>query len=167
MRITRKRVALFSCVLGLGIGVLVVAGEGPVVGEDNEVATLKAICTGRHTDATKRTALADLGALDTSDAHAALESLAASKDQQIAVLAALQIGRAGYSGADQKLKDIFENTEKSEAVRASALQAYARLAKSKGTSWASIESYGKAHCPANSRMEAVLMATKNAVAKGE
>ena len=130
-------------------------------------AKLQAICTGRHTDSAKRAALEDLKVLDTSAAHTALETLTESKDQQVAVLATLTIGRAGYDGADEKLQSIYEDEKAAEAVRASALQAYARLAKAQGTSWESIESYGKKHCGRKSRLEAVLMSTKNVVAKAE
>ena len=167
MRGTKKRLVLWGGLLGLAVGVLIVAGEGPAIGEDTAAAKLQAICTGRHTDSAKRAALEDLKVLDTSAAHAALEALTESKDQQVAVLATLTIGRAGYDGADEKLQSIYEDEDVSEAVRASALQAYARLAKAQGTSWEAIESYGKQHCGRKSRLEAVLMSTKNVVAKAE
>ena len=161
---SRRRLVLGLALGGTAIGVLIVAGAGPVIGEDTRLVAARRACDGRGTDVTKLEAMRELVAIDSSAARQALETYAAGSNARLAVAAITTIGRADYRGARSKLQTIFEDDTRPHTSRAMAFAAWARLETKSGTAWSVIEQYGRDHCEAGSALEDSVLAAKNALA---
>lgn len=167
MKGTKKRFALWGGALSLGIGVLIAAGVGPAIGEDEAAQRLLATCEGRGTAIQKLSAVQALGKLDTKAGHAALESVAVGKDGPLAARACVAMGLANYPGAKQALMKLFEDPKRSHAARVGAFVAYARSEMAAGTPWGTVEAYGLGHCDKGSKLEASILAAKNGISAAQ
>lgn len=128
--------------LAVGIAVVGVVGAATWLSraqaETTQVEALKAVCERPGMHHRRAAALRDLAEIDSDASRAALESLADSKDEQLAVLAIAALGRAAYSGARTKLADVVADDKRSEFARSMAVTAALRAEHKIGASKSSV-----------------------------
>lgn len=150
---------LFVIALAAGAAALLLPGYSDAA--DKRVAELQALAeTGGRSR--RLAAIEELVKKDTTDSRNALESLADSKEQELASLALLAIGRADYSGAKAKLTDAAGDSKRGDAVRAAALTAWLRAEEKDGKSWDGVKSTAESKAGSNQALKDVLTAVKKA-----
>jgi len=113
---------------------------------------LVTICTSRGGDCRKLLALEELLTTDSSAARDALAEIADSGDDRVAAMAIGALGRGDQSGARDKIEAVFEDTDRSDAVRAAALSAHCRLKAADGDSWSDCGGYVRSTAGRNQRL---------------
>ena len=143
---TRRGLARRPVVWAIAVaaGALFAAGVWPkslpADAETRQVADLQALCETDHAHHRRAQAIDELAAIDSSTSRKALEALAASSDERLAVQAMSAIGRADYSGAKTFLKKVLADTKRSAPMRGAALSAYCLAEHKGGAKWADIKS---------------------------
>lgn len=134
----------------------------PARAGDRTVADHRDRCLSTKDGCARAVSLDRLVRDGSSDAVAALESLADAGDERAAIHALAAVGRSDHSGARTKLRAVFENTRRPDVVRAAAFAAYARAELRAGTAWSALESYAGRHCGSGSRLASMVAATRSA-----
>lgn len=156
----------------IAVGLVTVVGLGSLIGPkcswpveqeafagDTKVAALAALATASG-NARRVKAIEDLRRTASADSFAALESLAASKDEHLAALALSAIARSGDSGAQASLEDVIEDTKRSAVARSFALTAWCKLRADTGADWDDVKSYVDEACGTDATMKDTAAAVK-------
>lgn len=102
------------------------------------VAELQELCESPVGTLRRQVALAELVEIDSSVAREALEEMAESKDERLAILAVGALCRAGY---DSSIEDVLEDSDRPAMVRSAAMGAYVQRAKESRKTWSQIRGY--------------------------
>jgi len=126
---------------------------------DAEVQQLRALCEG--TGGIRRVrALEALRALESSDSRKALEALAGSKDQDLAIGALRAITRDDDSGARGKLEKVFEDTKRTTVVRTTAMLGWCHVRKAQGARRSDVHTYLTSRAGQDERLKGAVAAVE-------
>jgi hypothetical protein len=121
---------------------------------------LEALCSGTAAPTQKLIALEELGTIDTSASRDALKRLADCEDERTAMMALGALSRLRFSGALTKIEAVYEDTDRSDVVRAAALTAYCTVKSGESRSWGNIKRYVKDTAGRNTQLRATHDALK-------
>jgi hypothetical protein len=144
------------------VGVLVVGGLWPdAAATPSRVDTLAAVLTSPVGPSRKAIEIEELRTIDSTSARNKLKDLADSGDERLALLAIRALGRCSWSGAKSKIAEIYEDTSRSDVVRATALAVWCQMESTAGRSWANGKSWVKNHAATNQRLRDQYAASKS------
>lgn len=147
--------------LALGAVGLVAAGwvvlgiGGEARATSRRVDEIVATCRSGIGTNRKAVLIEELCELNNGEAREALEELADSGDDRLAVLAISALAREDYYGGDTKVQGILESSTRSSTARAAALAAYLNKAKRQGKTWSQVRGYAEGECEGNDSLEAM------------
>lgn len=124
------------------------------------VETLSAELNSPAGEYRKAMLMDELRKIDSSAARTALGTLADAADDRLAMLALRALGREGSTGSKTKLASVYEDTNRSDLVRATALAVWCKEASDAGSTWASAKTWVKQHAGTNSLLCAQYKASK-------
>lgn len=133
-----------SLLAGAGAIVLVLVGtalfwpDAEAEATSRRVAKLEALCESPVGTQRRQMALAELVEIDSATSREALENLAASDDERLAILAVAALCRAGHSSS---VEDVLEDADRPAVVRSAAMGAYVQQAKDDGRTWSQVRGY--------------------------
>lgn len=126
----------------------------------SRVEQLQTICSAPGGDCRRLLAFEELASINTRSSRDALNDLAGASDDRVAVMAIGTLGRRDQSGARTKIQDVYEDTNRSDGVRAAALAAYCRLQAADGKEWADCKSWVKQKAGTNQQLRDAYAALK-------
>lgn len=108
----------------------------------------------------KEMAIDRLSKIDSDGARQALLDLADSTNERLALLALRTLCRVDSPAARNKVKAVFENTQRTNVVRAIAMTAYLRSQQGQGSTWTDVKGYVKQHAGSNQMLVGQYAAVK-------
>jgi hypothetical protein len=102
----------------------------------------------------------ELRTIDSSAARTALSGLADSADDRLAMLAIRALGRNATSSATSKVAGIYEDTSRSDLVRATALAVWCQIKADAGRTWADGKTWVKSTAGTDTALRAQYAACK-------
>jgi hypothetical protein len=140
-------------VAAAGAGAIVMAGFWPSAeATPTRVEALTAELESPAGEYRKAMKIEELRTIDSSAARTALAGLADSADDRLAMLAIRALGRNATSSAKSTVAGIYEDTDRSDLVRATALAVWCQIQADAGRTWADGKSWVKSIAGTNSRM---------------
>jgi hypothetical protein len=141
--------------------VLVVSGIWPAAeATPTRVESLTAELESPAGEYRKAMKIEELRTIDSTAARTALANLADSADDRLAMLAIRALGRNATSSAKSKVAGIYEDTDRSDLVRATALAVWCQIQADASRTWADGKTWVKTTAGTNSRMRSQYAACK-------
>ncbi len=157
-----------AALAALAVGVVVAAGFWPAAhATPSQAAQLVTLLNSPAGENRKRAAVDQLAKLDSAEARNAVKTLADSKDDRVAVLAIAALCRTRFSGAEDKVKSVFEDTGRSNLARGMALAAWCHMKSAAGSTWSQIKAYVKQHAGGNQLLKDQYAASKGKLGPDE
>ncbi len=142
--------ALLRLTVGVAaaLAIAIVAWPGGADAQDAAVTARKAAARRARGGHRKAAEVERLRRIDSSAARAAIKALADDAGDATAMTAIGALCREDFSGARAKLKSIFEDEDRSDVVRSTAIVALLHLRDADGASWGNVRSYVRSHTSA-------------------
>lgn len=122
------------------------------------VAELQELCESPVGTLRRQVALAELIEIDTAVSREALEDMAESKDERLAILAVGALCRAGH---DSSIEDVLEDSDRPAVVRSAAMGAYVQRAKKSQKVWSQVQGYLNTEAGDDDDLKATVGALRN------
>ncbi len=146
----------WSVVGGLVVAVTLLAWPGDFGRQEASAAdgSVAALVRLAHSDHQIRSldALEKLRRLGTHEAVDALGGLTESRDNRLAIYALSSLARSGSAGAERKIQAVYQDAERSDALRTMALALWCRKRAKDGASWEEIRGFVEAGAGSNTEL---------------